>query len=262
MPPRSAPELWQLLRAQAEAGRRDAPALAAGLTRALLQPVDLTAALVRRCAEALAEDPGQAEALAERFAALHAEGPALTAAACADLEAVLARDPAYASLLEIFLFSKGFLALQTQRLSHALWCNDERLLALHLQVRCNRLLAIDIHPAARLGRGIMLDHGTGIVIGETAVVEDDVSILQQVTLGGTGKEQGDRHPKVRRGVMIGAGVKILGNLEIGEGAKIGANSVVLHPVAPHTTVVGIPARPVGRPRDAHPAESMDQSFDG
>lgn len=108
----------------------------------------------------------------------------------------------------------------------------------------------------------MLDHGTGIVIGETAVVEDDVSILQQVTLGGTGKEQGDRHPKVRRGVMIGAGVKILGNLEIGEGAKIGANSVVLHPVAPHTTVVGIPARPVGRPRDAHPAESMDQSFDG
>lgn len=107
---------------------------------------------------------------------------------------MLARDPAYASLLEIFFFSKGFLALQTQRLSHALWRNGERLLALHLQARCNRLLAIDIHPAARLGRGIMLDHGIGIVIGETAVVEDHVSILQQVTLGGTGKEQGDRHP--------------------------------------------------------------------
>ena len=261
MPPRSATELWQLLRAQAEAGRREAPALADGLARALLQPDDLAGALARRCADALAEDARQAEQLAQRFLALHAELPELLAAACADLEAVLARDPAYASLLEIFLFSKGFLTLQAHRLGHALWTCGERLLALHLQARCNRLLAIDIHPAAQLGRGIMLDHGTGIVIGETAVVEDDVSILQQVTLGGTGKEQGDRHPKVRKGVMIGAGAKILGNLEIGEGAKIGAGSVVLHPVAPHTTVVGIPARPVGRPRDAHPAESMDQSFD-
>lgn len=261
MPPRSATELWQLLRAQAEAGCHEAPALADGLARALLQPDDLASALARRCADALAEDARQAERLAARFGVLHAELPELVAAAGIDLEAVLARDPAYASLLEIFLFSKGFLALQAHRLGHALWTCGERLLALHLQARCNRLLAIDIHPAAQLGRGIMLDHGTGIVIGETAVVEDDVSILQQVTLGGTGKEQGDRHPKIRKGVMIGAGAKILGNLEIGEGAKIGAGSVVLHPVAPHTTVVGIPARPVGRPRDAHPAESMDQSFD-
>ena len=135
------------------------------------------------------------------------------------------------------------------------------MLPLYIQARCNEMLAVDIHPASRIGQGIMLDHGTGIVIGETAVVEDDVSILQAVTLGGTGKECGDRHPKVRRGVMIGAGAKILGNIEIGEGAKVGAGSIVLKPVAPHTTVVGNPARPVGTPRHEQPALVMDQSFD-
>ena len=122
-------------------------------------------------------------------------------------------------------------------------------------------LGIDINPASRIGNGIMLDHGTGIVIGETAEVGDDVSILQGVTLGGTGKEGGDRHPKVRSGVMIGAGAKILGNIEIGEGAKVGAGSIVLHPVLPHTTVVGNPARQVGKPKHAQPALNMDQSFD-
>lgn len=135
-----------------------------------------------------------------------------------------------------------------------------RLEALYLQARSNVVLGIDIHPACRIGRGVLLDHGTGIVIGETAVVEDHVSILQGVTLGGTGKDSGDRHPKVRTGVMIGAGAKILGNIEIGEGSKIGANSVVLKPVPARTTVVGIPACGVGQPAHARPAQEMDQSI--
>lgn len=151
--------------------------------------------------------------------------------------------------------------MQAYRISHRLYQQGERLLAKFIQARCNERLAIDINPACRLGSGIMLDHATGIVIGETAEVGDDVSILQGVTLGGTGKESGDRHPKVRSGVLIGAGAKILGNIEIGEGAKVGAGSIVLHPVAPHTTVVGNPARPVGKPRHARPALDMDQSFD-
>ncbi len=119
---------------------------------------------------------------------------------------------------------------------------------------------VDVHPAAKIGQGIMFDHATGIVIGETAVVEDDVSILQDVTLGGTGKESGDRHPKIREGVMIGAGAKVLGNIEVGIGAKIGSCSVVLNAVPAHTTVAGIPAKVVGRPSTEKPAMDMDQQF--
>jgi serine O-acetyltransferase len=120
---------------------------------------------------------------------------------------------------------------------------------------------MDIHPAARIGRGVFIDHGTGIVIGETSVVEDDVSILQSVTLGGTGKESGDRHPKIRRGVMIGAGAEILGNIEVGEGSKVAAGSVVLAPVPPHTTVAGVPAKPVGKPLAEVPAFDMKQDLE-
>jgi serine O-acetyltransferase len=184
----------------------------------------------------------------------------IVAAAVTDLTAIRDRDPACPDLLTPFLHFKGFLALQTWRISHALWAAGRTHMALHLQSRMSQAFSIDIHPAARLGRGILLDHGTGIVIGETAVVEDDVSILQEVTLGGTGKDCGDRHPKIRRGVLIGAGAKILGNIEVGAGAKVGAGSIVLEAVEPFTTVVGVPARPVGPRHTGMPALTMDHSL--
>jgi serine O-acetyltransferase len=218
-------------------------------------------ALVRRLARKLETPEVDAMALASLFADVLATDRDIGTAAVADLTAIRDRDPACPDLLTPFLHFKGFLALQTWRISHALWEAGRTHLALHLQSRMSLAFSIDIHPAARLGRGILLDHGTGIVIGETAVVEDDVSILQEVTLGGTGKECGDRHPKIRRGVLIGAGAKILGNIEVGEGAKVGAGSIVLEPVEPYTTVVGVPARPVGsRHPGAMPALTMDHSL--
>ncbi|UZG43272.1 serine O-acetyltransferase [Caldimonas thermodepolymerans] len=185
--------------------------------------------------------------------------PELVQLAARDLGAVTERDPACAGPLHVLLNLKGFHALQMHRAAHWLWQQGRRDLAHSLSNTVATVLAIDIHPAARIGSGVMLDHASGIVIGETAVVEDDVSILQSVTLGGTGKEHGDRHPKVRRGVMIGAGATILGNIEIGMMSKVAAGSVVLEPVPPHCTVAGVPARVV-RWHDAQhvPAREMDQ----
>lgn len=175
----------------------------------------------------------------------------------ADIRAVRERDPAANSFSEPFLYFKGFHALQTHRVAHWVWHGGREALAQFLQSRMSETFAVDIHPAARIGNGILMDHATGIVVGETAVVEDNVSMLHEVTLGGTGKDHGDRHPKVRRGVLIGAGAKILGNVEIGEGAKVGAGSVVLSDVAAHTTVAGVPAEVVGEPGTPEPALSMD-----
>ena len=177
-----------------------------------------------------------------------------------DLSAVSQRDPACDSLSAALLHLKGFHALQAHRAAHWLWRRGRRGLARLMQSRISQQLGVDIHPAAIIGSGIMLDHATGIVIGETAVVDDDVSILHGVTLGGTGKRGGDRHPKVRAGVMIGAGAKILGNVVIGAGAKVAAGSVVLKDVPPHSTVAGVPARVIGRPRADKPALEMDQSL--
>jgi serine O-acetyltransferase len=186
--------------------------------------------------------------------------PEIVAAAAADLVAIRERDPATANYVTPFLFFKGYHAVQSHRVAHWLWNNGRRYLALHLQSRGSELFGVDIHPAARLGRRILFDHGTGIVVGETSVLEDDVSLLQGVTLGGTGKNVGDRHPKVRRGVLIGAGAKILGNIELGEGVKVGAGSIVLESVPPFTTVVGNPARPVGTRHSSLPAFTMDQTL--
>ncbi len=177
-----------------------------------------------------------------------------------DLQAVCERDPACRGFFMVLLYFKGFQALQSYRVAHYYWRNCRESLALFLQSRIAEAFAVDIHPAARIGAGILIDHATGVVIGETAVVEDNVSMLHEVTLGGTGKETGDRHPKVRSGVLIGAGAKILGNIEIGEGARIGAGSVVLQPVPPHTTVAGVPARVVNGMRAEMPAREMDQFF--
>ena len=190
------------------------------------------------------------------------DAPQLMDAAIADVLAVVARDPASSSPLRTLLFLKGPNVMESWRVSHWLWEQDRRDLASYLQSRISEVFSVDIHPAAKIGRGIMLDHATNIVIGETAVVSDMVSILHDVTLGGTGKECGDRHPKVGRGVMIGAGAKILGNIKIGTGAIVGAGSVVLRDVPPHTTVVGVPARVVGNPRNEMPSLDMDQTLSG
>jgi serine O-acetyltransferase len=175
-----------------------------------------------------------------------------------DLLAVLERDPAARSLALPYLNFKGFQALQSYRVAHWLWEQKRDSLALYLQSRISEVFHVDIHPAARIGKGILIDHGTSVVIGETAVVGDDVSMLHEVTLGGTGKESGDRHPKVGKGVLIGAGAKILGNIKVGEGSKIAAGSVVLNDVPPHSTVAGIPARVVGKLNFAEPGKQMDQ----
>jgi len=189
------------------------------------------------------------------------DSPSILIAAEIDILATYTRDPACDDVSTPFLFFKGFHALQAHRIANWLWHRDRQAPARFFQNQISVTLGVDIHPAARIGSGIMLDHATGIVIGETAVVEDDVSILHSVTLGGSGKESGDRHPKIRRGVLLSAGCKVIGNIEVGEGAKVGAGSVVLHDVPPHVTVAGVPAQIVGRPACPSPALDMDQSLD-
>jgi serine O-acetyltransferase len=188
------------------------------------------------------------------------DDPAIILAAMADLTAVRTRDPAAESYLTPFLYYKGFHALQWHRIGHWLWQSDRRDLAHFLQSRVSEIFAVDVHPAVPIGRGVFIDHGTGLVVGETSVIGNDVSILHEVTLGGTGKERGDRHPKVRDGVLLCAGAKVLGNVEIGRDAKVGAGSVVLKDVPPCATVAGVPARIVGWCSGTVPALEMDQSL--
>jgi serine O-acetyltransferase len=190
------------------------------------------------------------------------EMPEIAQAAGKDLLAVVERDPAAQSLAIIpFLHFKGFQALQAHRISHHLWTTGRPDLAFFLQGRIAIVYGVDFHPAARIGWGIMIDHATGVVVGETAVIGNDVSMLHGVTLGGTGKQTGDRHPKVGNGVLLGSGAKILGNVHIGDGSKVGAGSVVLSDVPAHCTVVGVPARVVGRPGTNHPGLAMDQNIE-
>jgi len=217
----------------------------------------LAALLARRLACASLAEP-ELYALIGEVLAAH---PEVVDEAAADLRAVTERDPACPGLLHVLLNLKGFAAIQIYRVAHRLWQQGRQALAFALSNQAAIVLCVDIHPAARIGRGVMFDHADGIVVGETAVIEDEVSILQGVTLGGTGKEHGDRHPKIRHGVMIGAGAKILGNIEIGEMSKVAAGSVVLKPVPAHCTVAGVPARVVRRHRDSScPALEMDQAI--
>ncbi|MDR3374473.1 MAG: serine O-acetyltransferase [Ancalomicrobiaceae bacterium] len=253
--------LWEVLCGEAVSASANDPALARAMNSAILYHGSFAQALGHRLAQKLANHDIDIDELQAVVAqALHNE-PGILVAAAADLRAVKERDPSNSEILTPFLYFKGFLALQGQRIGHWLWRHERLHLARHLQSRISEVLGVDIHPAARMGKGIMLDHGSGLVIGETAVVEDDVSILQNVTLGGTGKQSGDRHPKIRRGVLIGAGAKILGNIEIGTGAKVGAGSVVVAPVRPFTSVVGVPAKPVGRGHTGLPGVTMDQTLD-
>jgi serine O-acetyltransferase len=198
--------------------------------------------------------------LQDLFEGFYRQSPEAINFAVCDLVATQQRDPAAVNYFEIMLFLKGYQALQSYRLAHWLWKNGRHSLAYFLQNRISEVFAVDIHPAAVIGKGILLDHATGLVIGETAVVEDNVSLLHEVTLGGTGKESGDRHPKVMRSVMIGAGAKILGNIVIGEGSKVGAGSVVLDDVPAHYTVAGVPAHIVGKTESLEPARDMNQQL--
>ena len=253
-------ELWSSLRREGvEAAERDG-LMAMPISHALLRHASLADALAHRLAHKLADADIPAPVLTALIAEVFGTDPAALHAAATDLMAVRERDPACPDYVTPFLYFKGYQALQAFRVGHALWRRDRVHLARHLQGRISEVFAVDIHPAARLGCGIMIDHGTGVVIGETAVVENDVSILQGVTLGGTGKACGDRHPKIRRGVLLGAGASVLGNIEVGEGAKVGAGSIVLSDVSPYTTVVGVPARPVGSVHFGLPAFTMDQTL--
>lgn len=181
-------------------------------------------------------------------------------AVCKDLIAYRTRDPACDEYSMPLLYMKGFHSLQAYRVSHWLWQNDRRSLALFLQNRISSVFDVDIHPAARIGSGIMIDHATGVVIGETSVIGNNVSLLHAVTLGGCGSAEGDRHPRIADGVLISAGAKVLGNISVGAGAKIAAGSLVLEDVTAHTTVAGVPAQTVGRPAEEQPALNMDQQI--
>jgi serine O-acetyltransferase len=224
----------------------------------LLNQETLEHAVIHRLASRLDHRQVPGTLLDQFFVEEASRDPSIGEAMRADLLAVADRDPACNRLLEPILYFKGYHAIQTHRFAHALWRRGRNDLALYLQSRASEVFQTDIHPAARIGKGIFLDHATGLVVGSTAVVEDEVSMLQDVTLGGTGKQTGDRHPKIRRGVLIGAGAKILGNIEVGHCARVAAGSVVLASVPHNTTVAGVPAKVVGAAGCAEPARTMDQ----
>jgi serine O-acetyltransferase len=254
-------EVWaELRRAAIEESEREA-VLSGHLYDLVIRHRGYPEALAYLIAASLANQVFNVVAMSELTSDTIRRHPEILTASLYDLDAVLARDPACEAALIPFLYYKGFKALQGYRVAHALWAEGRIGVARFLQSRIADAFALDIHPAAHIGRGVFIDHGTGVVIGETSVVEDDVSILQSVTLGGTGKESGDRHPKIRRGVMLGAGAGVFGNIEVGEGSKVAAGSVVLAPVPPHTTVAGVPAKPVGKPRAEVPAFDMKQDLE-
>jgi serine O-acetyltransferase len=254
--------IWEQIQQETRAIADAEPVLASFLQVTILKHDSLLSALSFLLAEKLTCETTPALTLQEVFNEAFDSDPRIEVQVNEDICALNKRDSACQGPSSAFLYYKGFHALQAWRAAHWLWENGRKSLALILQNRISVTFGVDIHPAAQIGKGIMFDHATGIVIGETAVVEDCVSILQSVTLGGTGKESGDRHPKVRRGVLIGPGAKILGNIEIGEGSKITASSVVLKDIPPHSIVAGVPAEVVGTLEIDSPAEQMDQGLNG
>jgi serine O-acetyltransferase len=250
--------IWQRVRAEAEAMVAAEPALASFVWETVLNQTRLEDAVIHRVAERLDHSTVKAALIRQTYAEALEDEPQIGDIFRVDMQAVYDRDPACDRYIEPIFYFKGFHALQTHRLANWLWRHGRRDFALYLQSRSSAVFQIDMHPQVPLGRGVFFDHGTGIVIGATAVIEDDVSILQGVTLGGTGKETGDRHPKIRRGVLIGAGANILGNIEVGHCARVAAGSVVLKPVPPRTTVAGVPAKIVGDAPCNEPSRAMDQ----
>jgi serine O-acetyltransferase len=254
--------VWTRMRQEAEEITRREPELSTFLYSTVLHHDTLEAAVVHRISERLSHADVSGELIRQAYSDALEGDPSIGIAFRADIIAVHDRDPATHRFLEPLLYYKGFQAIQTHRLAHWLWGKGRRDFAYYLQSRSSSVFQCDINPNARIGRGIFLDHATGFVVGETALIEDDVSILHDVTLGGTGKEHEDRHPKIRRGVMIGAGAKILGNIEIGQCARIAAGSVVIKAVPNNVTVAGVPAKVVGTAGCAEPSRTMDQMLHG
>ncbi|HUI14498.1 MAG TPA: serine O-acetyltransferase [Xanthobacteraceae bacterium] len=252
--------VWARIRREAEEIVRREPELTTFIYSTVLHHDTLEGAVVHRLAARLDHSAVSAELIRQAYCDAVEDAPAIGEAFRADIMATMDRDPATHRLIEPVLYYKGFHAVQTHRLAHWLWEKNRRDFAYYLQSRSSAVFQCDIHPAARIGRGIFLDHATGLVVGETALIEDDVSILHDVTLGGTGKEDEDRHPKIRYGVMIGAGAKILGNIEVGHCARIAAGSVVIKTVPNNVTVAGVPAKVIGVAGCPEPARTMDQMF--
>jgi len=249
--------IWQSIRSEAIENTQKEPMLASFFHGIILNHRTIEDALSFHLASKLDSVTLPAITLRDLIDEAFTCDPEIGAAFRADIQAVYDRDPACRQFCTPFLFLKGFQSLQAYRVAHYYWEQDRQPLALYLQSRISEVFAVDIHPAARVGKGILIDHATSVVIGETAVVEDNVSMLHEVTLGGTGKEVGDRHPKIREGSLLTAGCKIFGNIEIGRGARVGGGAVVLDDVPPYTTVVGIPARPYGRVESGEPARNME-----
>ena len=254
--------VWQRIRDEAVDAVRVEPLLGGLVHACLLQHASLERALAHGFAQKLASTALSEQSLREIADAAYAQDPSLGAAARSDVMAVYDRDPACHRLIEPILFFKGFHAIQAYRIGHWLWTHGRKDLAYFVQMRVSEVFAVDIHPAARIGKGIMIDHAHSIVIGETAVVGDNVSMLHSVTLGGTGKEDGDRHPKIGNGVLIGAGAKVLGNITVGPCSRVAAGSVVLHDVPRNKTVAGVPAKVIGEAGCSQPSVSMDQLISG
>ena len=258
--PNSCDPTWSRIREEAEAAALEEPQMAGFIYSAILNHETLEQAVGFRGAQLLDHGDVSAVLVQQAFEDMFCRERKVSEAMRADIAAYLDRDPACGRSLEPVLFFKGFQAVQTYRLAHWLHRRGKHNFALYLQSRSSKCFGVDIHPAAVLGQGIFIDHAHAIVIGETAVVDDEVSILHDVTLGGTGKEHGDRHPKIRHGVLIGAGAKILGNIEVGCCARVAAGSVVLSDVPPAVTVAGVPARVVGEAGCSEPALSMDHTL--
>jgi serine O-acetyltransferase len=254
--------VWARIRKEAEDAARREPELATFLYENILHHDTLENAVIHRVSERLGNTDVSGDLIRQAYTEARDDEPTIGEAFRADIVATVDRDPATNRFIEPVLYYKGFHAIQTHRLAHWLNRKGRRDFALYLQSRASSVFQCDINPAARIGRGIFLDHATGLVVGETAAIDDDVSILHDVTLGGTGKENEDRHPKIRRGVMIGAGAKILGNIEVGECARIAAGSVVINPVPKNKTVAGVPAKVVGEAGCPEPSRAMDQMLYG
>ena len=253
--------IWTSIREEAEAAIRAEPALGGFIFATVLSHARLEDAVCHRLAQRLNHSDVDAGLINQTFKELVDARPELGQCFRADLAAVYDRDPACHRYMEPLLYFKGFHALVTHRFAHELWKAGRRDFAYYLQSQASRIFAVDIHPAVRIGKGILIDHGTGIVIGETSAIGDNVSILQNVTLGGTGKEDGDRHPKIGDNVLLAAGAKVLGNIRVGNCSKVAAGSVVLKEVPPNKTVAGVPAKIIGDAGCPEPARMMDQGLE-
>jgi serine O-acetyltransferase len=252
--------VWTRIREEAEDIVHREPEVGTFIFSSILHHDTLETAVVNRVAERLDHQDVSAELIRQSYADALEDEPTLGDTFRVDVVATFDRDPATDRFIEPVLYYKGFHAIQTHRLAHWLWNKGRKDFAYYLQSRASAVFQCDIHPAARVGRGIFLDHATGLVVGETAVIGNDVSILHDVTLGGTGKDHGDRHPKIADGVLIGAGAKIIGNIEIGHCARVAAGSVVINAVPNNVTVAGVPAKIVGDAPCAEPSRTMDHMF--